>query len=112
MNPIQNKLLQSSACSVGLAALLAAVALASGADGGARLGVLAGTGAAAANALIGALSLAWASARTDRVFYRTFFGGLIAKVAVLGAAFCALARQSAVSPAPALVSLAMATFLF
>ena len=112
MNPIQNKLFQASAAFIGLSAVLALAALRFGPDAGMRRGLLTGLAIAAANGLAGALSLAWAAGRPDTVFYRTFFGGILWKVAVLGGAFWILARQSSVHPATALITHALATFAF
>lgn len=112
MNPIQSRLLRASATVLGLSAVLAAAASRLGVAAEVRLGLLTGLGLAAAGFLVGALSLAWASSRTDRVFYRAFFGGLLWKLAVVAGAFFFLAGRSAVHPASALVALAMATFLF
>ena len=55
--------------------------------------------------------LHWSFRKTARVFYASFFGGMIWKIAVLGSAFWILPRFPSVHRTAAFVSLALMTFL-
>jgi hypothetical protein len=112
MNPIRNKLFWSLAVFLIFSAVAAAAVPRLHGDEAVRHGLWLGLGLASLNAAVGAISLAWASGRSDTVFYRTFFGGIFWKVSVLAGAFWALAGQTAVHTASALVTLALSTIVF
>ena len=65
---------------------------------------------AGCNWLLCHFSLKWAYSRSNGIFYGTFFGGMIWKLAVLGLAFLFLRGQSSLPMSSALIALALATF--
>ena len=77
-----------------------------------RAGAALGWALAFLNAGLCWAALAWGFRKSDKVFFAAFFGGMLWKFLVLGAAFLALARSSAVSPAAALVAMALGTLAF
>ena len=76
-----------------------------------RRGMVLGIGLAFLNGLLSLLSLHWAFSRSPKVFYGTFFGGMLWKLGVLFALFFYLSPGSAVHSASALASLGAVTFL-
>lgn len=64
------------------------------------------------NGLVTFLALSWAIERSNKIFFGTFFGGIIWKLVVLGSVFFYWTIQSSFQIVPALVSLALTTFLF
>lgn len=92
-------------------AILAAVRLL-GLAGSVRGGIILGTGLAFANGLICLYLAYWAFTRSEKLFYFTFFGGMIWKLLILGVTVYFLIGVEQVHLAAVLIAMAAMTFFY
>ena len=74
-------------------------------------GMVLGIGLAFLNGLLSLLSIHWTFYRSAKIFFGTFFAGMLWKLAVLGAAFFYLMGKDTIQAASALAALGAVTLI-